>query len=243
MTTTAAELMNNAGIMLQDEQHIRWTLPELARWIDEAIKTICLENPAAATRSTIFPLKVGTLQRLPLALLDNGDQPLSLQKIVRNIDDAEKPEAGGRVITIVSAKILDAQEPNWQNERYVPFKKTVRHYVYDEKNPLEYYVYPGNNGLGYVEAVIAYCPAPISEKQKDSNTTQNTIEKWDKPIGLPGTYSTCVAEYLMYRALLKDDTTGSAGRANYHFNQFQTMLAAKANGDNATSPNTERLQQ
>lgn len=243
MTTSAAYLMKNAGIMLQDEQHIRWTLPELARWIDEGIKTICLANPSAATRSTIFSLKFGTRQRLPLTLLDNGDQPLGLKKIVRNIDDPKQPETGGRVITVVSAKILDAQEPNWQNSKVVSFNKTVRHYVYDEKNPLEFYVYPGNNGAGCVEAVVAYCPAAISKPSKDSNAGLNNIETWDTPIGLPDPYSTCVAEYLMYRALLKDDTTGSTSRANYHFSQFQTMLTAKSNGDNTTSPNLERLQQ
>lgn len=241
--TSAAQLMRNAGIMLQDEQHIRWTLPELARWLDEAIKTICLANPAAATRSTIFPLAFGTLQRLPLILLDNGDQPLGLKKIVRNIENPKQPKIGGRVITVVSAKILDAQEPNWQNGNIVPFRKKVRHYVYDENNPLEFYVYPGNDGTGLVEAIIAFCPAMISKKCEDSKIDLNDIKAWDEPIGLPDPYSTCVAEYLMYRALLKDDTAGSAGRANYHFNQFQTMLSAKSNIDNATSPNVARLQQ
>ena len=243
MVTTAATLMTNAGIRLQDERHVRWTLLELGRWIDEAVKAICLANPAAATRSIILPLAKGTRQKLPLETLDNGDQPLALKKITRNISDLSTPGDGGRIVTVVSGRTLDAQEPNWTNAKVVRFNKTVRHYVYDEKNPLEFLVYPGNDGHGAVEAVISYCPASIVAKvQKTANDTEN-LQNWELPIDLPDPWSTCIAEYLMYQALLKNDTTGSSGRAAFHFSQFQTMLAAKADADNATSPNVERQQQ
>lgn len=235
---TAADLMRRAGILLQDEENLRWPLSERAEWINEAVRAICLAKPSAASKSIVLALQNGTLQKVPTQTYDNGDLPLALVRLIRNIDDALRPHNGGAIITIAGRSALDAQEPFWHSPNYNPFQREVVHYLYDEANPLEYYVYPGNDGTGHVEAVIAYCPAPVQVANAPDN-----IASWNTPIGLPEPYSVPILDYMLFRALIKDDVTGNAGRAAAHLQLFQASLGTKIQIEGAASPNTSRVQQ
>jgi len=121
---------------------------------------------------------MGTLQKLPRIKDAGSDDWLSLIRITRNIADSARPQLGGRIVTITDEKALDAQMPNWHERDYLPFTHQVRHYIYDENNPYEFYVYQGNDGTGFVEAIVGYCP-PMIKPTGD----ETSLSSWGREMG------------------------------------------------------------
>lgn len=225
----ASEIMVEAAIVLQDEDHVRWTLPELNRWINGGQNAIVLAKPSANARSVEISLEAGTLQRLY-----NADH-LLLLRLPRNLlATGQNPRQGGRAIRPTDRETLDAAEPEWANPAVVPFRKEVRQYCYDEANPREFYVYPGNDGTGVVEAVVSKAPATIAASgDVNQIASYNTSLELQAPYGLP------LLDYVLFRAYSKDAVGADAGRANFHYLQFANALGIKVQIERATSPNTE----
>lgn len=229
---TGREIMHRAGVLLSDDEYVRWTLPELCDWLNEAQRAIVLAKPSACARTIVINLAEGTKQAVPQA----GDPvPLMLLNIVRNVASVGPPIKGGRIVTPVEQAVLDAQEPYWHDPRRTPYRAEARHFVYDEAVPLEFYVYPGNNGQGKVEAAIAVLPAELV-----ASDDENDIASYEQQLDLPEPYSVPLLDYVLYRAQSKDDTASNAGRAAAHYQQFATALGIKVQVEGATSPNSRR---
>lgn len=229
---TGREILERAGVQLNDDEFVRWTLPELCDWLNEAQRAIVLAKPSACSRTVILDLEAGTKQIVPQA----GDpKPLMLLTIVRNVTDAGPPVKGGRIVTPVERAVLDAQEPHWHDPRRTPYRTEVRHFMYDEAVPLEYYVYPGNNGQGKVEAALSMLPTPLT-----AQGDPDKVESYGQALDLPEPYSVPLLDYVLFRAQSKDDTAGDAGRAMAHYQQFAAALGIKIQVEGATSPNSRR---
>lgn len=233
---TAREIMEKAAILLQDEEHIRWPLDELAGWINDAVSAIILAKPSASSESRVMELDAGTLQRVP----QNGGQPqpLMLVRVVRNLRSAGtggSAREGGRIITATDRATLDALSPYWHDRNYVPFRREVRQYVYDEANPLEFYAYPGNDGNGLIEIIVSVIPARVVAQ---GDATE--IASWGMPVGLPEPYSVPLLDYVLYRSFSKDAEGADPGRAGAHYTQFATAIGLKIEVERATSPNAKR---
>lgn len=231
--TTGAEILQRAGILLQDEAFVRWTLPELAGWVDQACLAIILAKPSACSSSRVLTLVAGTLQTIPTEA--DEPKPLALLSITRNVSAAGPPRVGGRTIRATSQAMLDAQDPHWHDPQRTRYAKEVRHYVYDEQNPLEFYVYPGNTGAGLVEAILSQVPTPLA-----ATGDPTLITSWGGTVGLPEPYSGPILDYVLHRAFSKDDLAGNAGRAGQHYAQFASAIGLKIQVEGASSPNARR---
>lgn len=229
----ASEIMEKAAILLQDEDHIRWPLDELAGWINDAVAAIILAKPSASSESRVIELAAGTLQRVP----QGGEpKPLMLVRVTRNIRAVVgEQREGGRIVTATDRAVLDAHQPYWHDRQHVPFRREVRQYVYDEANPLEFYVYPGNDGHGQVEIVVSLIPASVAATGDEA-----ALESWNVPVGLPEPYTVPLLDYVLYRSFSKDATGADPGRAAAHYQQFATAIGLKIEVERATSPNAKR---
>lgn len=225
---TGREIMVRAGRLLGDETFVRWTLPELCDWINEAVRAIILAKPSARSETRALNLVEGTRQSVPSA---PAPTPLALIGIVCNLTSAS-PRIPGRAIRATTRAQLDAHEPNWHNPGIVRYQREVRQFVFDELNPLEFYVYPGNTGTGAIEAVLSILPAPLK-----AAGAADQLASYAGEVGLPEPYSGPILDYALYRAQTKDDTTGNAGRAAAHFAQFATAIGLKIQTEGAHSPN------
>lgn len=225
---TGREIMERAGILLNDEAYDRWTLPELAQWINAGVKAIVLAKPSAKSESRAISLARGTLQAVPTT---PEPTPLRLLGIVCNLTD-DDPRVRGRMVRPADRAQLDAAEPNWHNERFVPFRTEVRQFTFDEAVPLEFYVYPGNDGNGIVEAQLSVLPAALA-----ASAAVDALASYEGDVGLPEPYSEPLLDYVLYRAQSKDSTDGGQGRGNDHYMKFATALGIKAQTDTASSPN------
>lgn len=222
---TVTDVISKAQAVLQDTTGIRWPEEELTDWIDDACREIALIKPDASSRNTIVPLQGGTKQDLPA-------DALRLLRVVRNIKEGGIG-LGGRAIRLVSREVLDAQQPDWHDPDsggVNAFGEIVKHYMYDEQDPLHYYVYPG------IDPDIR--PAPAIEIIYSANPTP--VRENNNYIPIPDLYLNAILNYVLYMAYMKDaEYAGNNQRAANHYQIFTASLTGKAQVDVITTPNTE----
>lgn len=231
---TGREVMERAGILLHDEDHVRWPLHELARWVNEAVDAVLLAKPSASSATIVIAMQAGTLQRVPTT---GTPTPLRLMGLTRNILEDGATRTAGRTVTATIRSLLDKHEPNWHDRRHTPYRREVRQFVFDEENPREFFVYPGNDGTGKVEAVVATRPAPLA-----ATGPADDIASYGGSLGLDDVYSGALVDYVCYRAQQKDDEASNTGRAAVHYQNFATAIGLKIQVEGATSPNRQRRQ-
>ncbi|WP_331373765.1 phage adaptor protein [Sinorhizobium chiapasense] len=231
----ASELMALAAIQLLDEDHIRWTLAELAGWINEGVKAIVLAKPSAASMTAALQLGQGTRQALPADI--DGKAPIQLLGVNRNLASTATPRLGLRAIRTAARDQIDAQEPNWHNRSYVPYRKEARQVVFDEQVPTEFYVYPGNDGTGIVEVAFSYVPTPVTLAE---GADAELLESWAIDVGLPEPYSVPLLDYVLYRCHSKDDTAADTVKAQSHYQLFAAAVGIKVQVEGANNPNRRR---
>lgn len=223
----ASDLLTRAATLLQDADHTRWPLPELVNWLNDGVRAVLLAKPSANSRSVALTLVLGTLQSLTNA------SHLSLLRVPRNLTSPGPPPVGGRVIRPTTREVLDASAPNWHVQAETPFKKEVRQLVFDEANPREFYVYPGNDGTGLVEAVVSVLPDQVA-----ASGDAALLASYSAELPLAEPYSIVLLDYVLYRAFGKDDVAADVSRAQLHLQAFMGALGIKAKAESGNSLNS-----
>jgi hypothetical protein len=231
MTVNAKGILDRAGRVLLDETNVRWPLPELRLWLNDAIREIAVVKPTAYSQSIIMSLSVGTLQRLP-------DGYFSVMRVSRNLKTtAESPRLGSDAIRTVDLQVLEVSSPHWHDSTKVKFKKTVKNVAYDARDPRAFFVYPGNDGTGIVEAIVAKIPAYVPAPGSDADQ----IASYDFDIDVQDHYASALLDYVLFRAYSKDSSfAGSAQRAAAYYASFANTLGVSVSNDLALNPNTKR---
>lgn len=212
MAFTAAKVMARASTILQDAGAVRWTAPEMCDWLNEAQRAIVLAKPNAISGSVTLDLVSGTKQAVPVAYT-------VLSRVVRNIG------AGGKAIrTMARREILDAQIPGWHDSDTLPFSADVQYVWQDQMSPREFYVVPGNDGNGQVEAIVGKNatdvpqPAGAAALDPENYTTASEFED---------IYQGILLDFLLFRAFSKDgEAPDAAARAQGHLTLATNALAA-----------------
>jgi hypothetical protein len=217
MTISVASLFLRAGDLLQDVTNIRWTEAELLRWLNDGQREIVLHLPEASATNTSVLLVAGTKQTLPTLGLRLLDLPRNM-----GVGGATP----GRAIRLVQREVLDAQIPEWHNSTAsVP----VKHFMFDERNPRNYYVYPPvpASPPAYAEAIYSTAPT-------DCTLGGN--------LNLDDIYGNVILDYILYRAYSKDAEYAANGqRATSYYQVFVSALGGKKSEDMNSSPNKNDL--
>ncbi len=224
MAVTVQSVIDRAQTVLQDTTGVRWpVVAELVLWINDAQREIALLKPDASATNTTITLATGTKQDIP----SGGNR---LLKVVRNMSAASNG-TGKRAVRLVDREVLDAQTPDWHDPAVsgdAAHSAIVKHYVYDEANPRNFYVYPGVSGSAYLE--IIYSSNPVAVAQADN-------------LSIPDIYANAIMNYVLYMAYMKDaEYAGNAQRASSHFQLFTASVTGKGQVDAVTNPNIERRQ-
>lgn len=227
MAITVGSVVDKARAVLQDTTSVRWPDDELIGWVNDAQREIALIKPDASSKNETMPMVPGTKQSLPT-------DGLRLLRVVRNMTDATS-NIGGRAIRLVSREILDAQQPEWHDPNTTgesAFGDVVKHYMYDEQDPLHFYVYPGisniPNGATIPHIEIIYSGNPADVTQMADN------------ISIPDLYQNAILNYVLYMAYMKDaEYAGNAQRASSHYQIFTAAVTGKGQVDVITTPNIE----
>jgi hypothetical protein len=222
MATTVQSVIDRAQTVLQDTTGVRWpVVAELVLWINDAQREIALLKPDASAINETITLAAGTKQDIPSA----GNR---LLKVVRNMSAASNG-TGKRAVRLVDAEVLNGQTPDWHDPTVsgdAAHTDVVKHYIYEESNPRNFYVYPGVSGNAYLE--IVYSSNPTAVAQADN-------------LSIPDIFANAVLNYVLYMAYMKDaEYAGNQQRASSHFQIFTTSVTGKGQIDAVTNPNMER---
>lgn len=209
-TLTAGSIVDKAELVLQDTSNVHWTEAELLGWLNDAQRQIVMLRPDASSTVAVITLVAGSKQSLPSGAL-------RLLEITRNMGNGSTP---GEAVRLVDREALDAHLPTWHTAAQVA---TAKHYVYDERAPRTFYVYPPSNGTSSsVEAIYSVAPTDVA-------AVGNAIT-------LDDIYENQLLDWILYRAFSKDAEVGSMEKAMAHFSSFTSALGAKSGTDIAFGP-------
>ena len=222
MAVTVQSVIDRAQTVLQDTTGVRWpVVAELVLWINDAQREIALLKPDASATNATVTLATGTKQDIP----SGGNR---LLKVVRNMSAASNGN-GKRAVRLVDREVLDAQTPDWHDPTVTgdaAHTTIVKHYIYDESNPRNFYVYPGVAGSAFLEIIYSSNPATVAQNAN---------------LSIPDIFANAVMNYVLYMAYMKDaEYAGNAQRASSHFQLFTSSVTGKGQIDAITNPNMER---
>lgn len=221
------DVVKRAQTILQDTTATRWPLTEIQNWLNDAYKEIVIHRPDANTASATVSLAAGARQRC------QDTSTINLPNLLRVIDVVRNTHASSdqRAIRRMDRRILDDQRPTWYGETS---SYTIQHYVFDDRLPHEFLVYPPATAGTTVELVYSSVPTPhaLTEAQLGNGSTPDTIK-------LDDVYANALLDYILYRAYSKDaEYAANAARAVAHYQAFGTALGVKTSVDLQTSPNS-----
>ena len=220
-TVKVIDIIRNVEHVLQDT-NIRWPRTELKSWINEAYLAIILLRPDANAKTGTFTCAAGSRQSLP-AQFASG---LKLIDVTRNLAASSNKQA----IRIVSRSVLDDQRPTWHAETGTV---NSQHYMYDNRQPKEFFVYPPATTSAEIEVVYADAVTEhsLTETQLDPAGSDTTV------ILLDDIYKSPITDWVLYRAYSKDAEYGAnEARAQASYQSFNAALGAKTQVDAAAAP-------
>lgn len=207
----ALVILQKAVLVLKDPEYVRWKKEELLDWISEAQVAIA-RTPGAYSVTKVIPLVEGTRQTLP-------EDAWSLVTVSRNFeDDLETPLYPIRLVT---RSLLDLSVPDWHMR---PGRPIVENYVYDERYPNVFFVFPPNDGTGHAEVVYQGIPAPVTSEEED--------------LSLDDSFVPAILSYVLYRAFSKDsDYAPGVQSAASYFSAYNSELTNAIQARGMTTPN------
>ena len=223
MALTGTNLLSRIRDILQDTTSVRWPEAEILRYINDAQREIVNYRPESSAKTDNVQLVTGTKQTLP-------SDGLRLIKVTRNMSDASGGASGKRAIRIVNVDILNTQEPDWNDPTVsgdAQHGTVVKHYIFDEDDPKNYYVYPGVNGNAYVEIVYSKVPTDLSSASSN--------------LDIDDIYGNAVIDYVLFRAYQKDsEYAGNGQRAQTHYQLFLNCIGQGMQAQELLRPNNDR---
>jgi len=174
--------------------------------------SIVREKPEASVTNESVALVAGTKQSLP-------STGILLIDVVRNMGaDGDTP---GNSIRIIMRKILDAQVPDWHLTAGAA--AIIKHYMFDPRDPTNYYIYPPSDATSQVEIIYSSAPTIVSAGEN---------------ISIADVYESVLIDYILYRAYSKDaDYAANAQRAQGHYQAVLQALGLQEKAETAFSPN------
>ena len=211
-TVQVKDLIDKAEEILQDTTNVKWSQQSLLDYLNDAQREIVLIRPDANVSNEQFTLAQSAKQTLPA-------DALRLLSLYKNASPTTK------TIQNIQKKVLDDTVSDW----YGTTGNFVEYYVYDERDPKHFYVYPHPSGGGHkADIVFSFAPDKINIADFSTSTTV---------IGLDDIYANAIFDYMLYRAYQKDTESASdLNKATLFLQSFQNSMGIKSQADTASSP-------
>jgi hypothetical protein len=213
-TITAKTIIDKASVQLLDTGNTRWTRAELLGWINDAQRQIVIMSPNATNKVATYKLAAGTRQSIP-------SDGWTLLEVIRYMGtDGLK---AGRAIRLTSRELLDSFNPDWHSDTQ---EVVPKHYVFDLQDQTVFFVYPPNNGKGYVQ--VNYSPDPADLVAETDTIKLNNI------------FETAILDYVLYRACSKDaEYAPGLQLAAGYLQTFMATMGQKEQSETSNSPNQQ----
>lgn len=210
-TASIQSIIDRAAVILQDTTNVRWPSLELLPWATDATREVVTMKPSAYSKNESVLLVAGTKQSIP-------STGLQLLDVVRNMGNGSTP---GKAITGIARKILDDGTPDWHSS--TP-QSVIKHFVYNESDPKNFYVFPPANGTTYAEVVYSSTPPAA--------TLNGTL-------AIDDIYQGAIIDYILYRAYQKDaEYASDPQRAATHYQAFVSAVIGRDRAEKTETPNS-----
>lgn len=218
-TILASKIVDDAEDILTDSGNGQWAATRLFKYFNIVQRAVVLLKPDASVTRGAVVLVAGVRQTVPTG-------GLGLNRVIRNM--GTNGTTPGAAITFIEMDVLSACIPDWNT---ATASATVVHYMWDERDPLYYYVYPPQptSAFGYVDISYPVLPANVAAM--------------GNAITLDDIYEPALIEGLCYYAYLEDAAHSlyAQERAQWHWNQFVTLLGRKDLVEESTAPKPIRI--
>lgn len=208
--TTVDDLNRRLSNILNDEDMIRYTLAERIDWMNEAVVAIANRQPEAQVVTAYLQLEAGAKQLLP----EDGVKVLE----IRNNLTLGGEE--GAAITQTTLTEMDAAAPGWRTGAK---KDVVRQFMFDDRDPKRFWVYPPVNSGVLIDAAYLRLPPAISEG--------------DPALHIPDEFAEAVLNFVAYRCTMKDSEYANGSTATAFYQAFLAALGMKEESEMKASPN------
>jgi len=215
MALTAKSILEQVARDLNDNTSVRWTTQDLARYFNDGQRYIITKRPDASHIVVPHPLVVGAGQSLP----DGGE---------KLIDVSHNTTGSKLAISRVSSALLDASLPGW---RGAPGKAEILHFMYDEREPRSFDVYPPAAAGAIVS--LKYAAQTVDIPIPADFTTTNDITG---NLSLSDLFGNAQRNYVMFRCYSKQTELANPGLAAGFKQLCDAELGDEAGGTAAVSP-------
>lgn len=206
-----SDVVSRARLVLNDADAVRWTDAEFVNWINDGCRYIALNRPDSCVVNGTITLAAGSKQSIA------GLTPPGLRLL-----DVVRATASGRAIRLVDRETLDTQIPSW----HAATQAVPTNYVFDNRDPQTFYVYPPAIVSTVLEIVYSRVPVEI---------TTGTLASQD--LTPADTYIDPLLNYVLFRAYSKDaDFAHNANLAALYIAAVDRALGVKTRSDAAFSP-------
>ncbi len=197
-------ILSRVRQLLQDDD-TRWTNNDLLNCFNEAQIAVVQNRPDTYSQVTTFECQNTARQTVPAAAY-------RLMDIIDNLST-------GRAVTKTTRATLDSMVANWSTTA----GSEVEQFIYDEKSPGVFYVYPVPAANHQIHILISRTPTPVAITDFDNDATQMELDTvWLNP----------VINYMMFRAYMMDgETEGNLMQAQSYLKMFANDLQLKWNVD------------
>lgn len=198
--------------VLRDADQDGWRLTDIHGAINEAEKVIVNYRPDASAIDHELTCVTGIKQSLPA----NANRLLDVKF---NVGAASAP---GRSVHRKAVVDLDSINPNW---RSASANVVIREFVYDDREPLLFYVYPP--AADGAKLQISYSGVPPAYGTVDANTATLVSDL----------YEPAIIEWALYRLFGFDvENSVNISRSQQHLSNFANMLGVKLQNEPRFSP-------
>ena len=221
-TLQAQHILSRVRNILQDNTGVRWTDGEMFDYLSDGQREIANLRPDATATHSNVQLTAGTEQTIPT-------DGLRLIQVIRNMSGTATDATGARAISKVNIGVLNSEEPSWHDPSVAgkaAHGTIVKHFMFDSRDPRNFYVYPGVSGNAYVEVIYSKNPTNIG-------AATDLIQVDD-------TFANALMNFALYRAYLKDaENAGNQQRAVNHYQLFAQSLAIGQEATIVNAPASE----
>ena len=240
MVIPVTDILSRAEQMLQDPGHVRWQPSVLVGWINDCTADISNNFQNAVSVVLDLRLVVGTQQTLP-------ETTTNLLEVFCNIEMIPDPDNPGemlrmrrRTITPTDRTAMDNLGFDWQNPDIISYSQRVQSVIDDPASSRSYLVFPGNDGTGRMEALVAQRPVRIVVEVPDPNNPPD-LDDVNSYVGLnvdlDRKYITAVVDFVVGRCFGSDvDVPNAFNRMQYYMQSYMQRMSDSEFTDQARTP-------
>lgn len=215
-TIKVVDVIGRAERIIQDTTNTRWPKQEWLDWYNDANLAVVNIRPDAHVVNGVLNLAPNSSKQT----IDSDG--LKLIDVLANT-------SSGKVIRKIDRRQLDDQVESWHKTTGTD----VQHYMYDDRDPKNFYIFPQPSTAHDVNYIYATAPVQVVIANFETDTQIMTLDD---------SYLNVILDFMLSRAYSKDaDYAENSQRSQMHLNQFLQALGAKTEADMAVSPSNKKM--